>query len=146
MTPPVSSPAPSDAAIGLPARAAALLDATEPEVLHTVDAAVTQYGWVGLYQLASHLGVREILRRTRGFVVYVDAATRSHPEMRKVVHRFLCALLGDMDGVPAAQEPQDVFRRLMRSGEYAARKLVCSLLEMARYVRDAIDRSLVPGA
>lgn len=127
---------PHDAAIALRRDTDALLDAPESIILGVVDATVDRHGPGGLYQIACLVGLR-IVGTSRALSVHVGMSP--HAELRTVVHAFLCALSEDM--FRAAKLFHEV---VLDEGECSARKVVCSLLWIARSVRDGIRRATYP--
>lgn len=128
-----------DAAIGLPHSAASLPDAPEPFVLGMVDTTLARSGPRGLYEIAWQVGMT-IVRSTRSLSIHVAMSPRM--EMRTTVHAFLCALVDELHGqAPARECSAQLFRRVFQASEHDARKLMCSLLWIARSVRNGIRRA-----
>ena len=123
----------------MPHNAASLPDASETFVLGVVNTTLERYGPGGLYEIAWLVGMT-IVRNTRALSIHVAMSPRT--EIRATVHAFLCALVDELHGeTPAGDCSAQLFQRVFQVSEQDARKLMCSLLWIARSVRNGIRQA-----
>lgn len=106
--------------------------AAESSVRAAVDSSLDQHGPCGLYGIAWQLG-STVVRKTEMLLAWVIQSP--HPEVHKLLYEFLCALLSETWGNMAVAWSSEMFKTIMRAGEWAARKVVCSLMWLQRAVR-----------